>query len=229
MISEPQQLVQKIMTLSNFTAQIKDLAQALIVASVGKKLPPVQGHTTTAVQRRREEFQGLPLANDLATAKIGLISRLSSPSYVVVLVGNDVLIGQVITIYEKEAGSSGKHGWVSESANIGAPLYVSVQLWKQVQDGSRQFRASYGPLANTGVPHFGHLPSTCILHLIPKDIIRQLKNSGTIELTPQSYSEVFLLIFSSKERIVQAAKEIQKHKKKANSTQVPVRDDVLEE
>ncbi|KAL0060993.1 hypothetical protein AAF712_012193 [Marasmius tenuissimus] len=42
MISEPQQLAQKIMTLSNFTAQIKDLAQALIVASVGKKLPPGQ-------------------------------------------------------------------------------------------------------------------------------------------------------------------------------------------
>lgn len=59
------------------------------------------------VKKRRAAFASLPHAEDLSTAKVNGLSVLKKGSYGVILIENDLMIGQVLTMYEK---GGGKHG-----------------------------------------------------------------------------------------------------------------------
>ncbi|KAF8990880.1 hypothetical protein BDQ17DRAFT_1333211 [Cyathus striatus] len=94
------------------------------------------------IKRRRLEFSALSPSELFATARISAVAPLNNQSYGVVVAKGQLLLGKVITMYEKGAGKGGKYNWVSSSNNVGAISYIAMQVWRQLRIGHRHFHAN---------------------------------------------------------------------------------------
>lgn len=121
----------------------------------------------------------VPLVEDLATAKVNGLSKLVRGSYGIILIENDLMIGQgtyissptyelitqailVLTMYKKGGGKYGCHSWTKECQNMGMFSYIVVQLWCQSLGQRCQFKTIHGP--SSLCPHPFHFIHLCITH-----------------------------------------------------------------
>ncbi|KAJ8083641.1 hypothetical protein PM082_009516 [Marasmius tenuissimus] len=163
-----------------------------------------QARASAAVRRRRKIFAGLPHEELLATAQMDLVSRLKNGSYGLVMVDAELLIGKVITMYEKGTGNNGKHCWVADASNIGSVSYLKLQTWQQVRTGSRQFRALHRPTMSLGISRFAHIPGHAFLYRIPDSFIRI--SDSKVNLDGKFYDDVLSKLLSIKSALVGAVR-----------------------
>ncbi|KDR83159.1 hypothetical protein GALMADRAFT_206799 [Galerina marginata CBS 339.88] len=151
------------------------------------------------ITRRRTQFAKTRLAEDLATAKVDLLSKLC------------LMIGKVLTMYERGGGKAAKHGWVSEASSVGSVSYLPSQIW--AQNRGRNFKAHWGSTSHMRLPRFAHLPAAAFLYFIPSSAIR-LINDAFLELNAKFYDDVFTNLTSQKPLIVVAVKNLLKTRRK---------------
>ncbi|KDQ52133.1 hypothetical protein JAAARDRAFT_198544 [Jaapia argillacea MUCL 33604] len=73
-------------------------------------------------------FKGLKCCDMVSTAKIDQLTLLENSTYGIVIIDRELMIGNVLTMYEKGGGKNSKPAWVSSSSTISAISYLAVQL-----------------------------------------------------------------------------------------------------
>ncbi|KAH8987036.1 hypothetical protein EDB92DRAFT_2069588 [Lactarius akahatsu] len=159
------------------------------------------------IKKRRAAFTGLPHAEDISTAKVNGLSTLKRGSYGIVLIENDLMIGEVLTMYEKGGGKFGRHSWVDECRNIGLISYMVVQVWRQSLGQRCQFKTIHGPSSHLALPRFAHIPSTSFLYTLP--IGFSSRNEHGIEINRIFMDTVFGKLITSKSSIIGSVKSLQ--------------------
>ncbi|KAF8959326.1 hypothetical protein BDZ97DRAFT_1923016 [Flammula alnicola] len=167
------------------------------------------------VARRRKEFLNIELGADLATAKVDLISKLACGVYGIVFVENELMIGKVLTLYERGGGKTAKHGLVSESSSVGSVSYLPIQIWQHHRQ--QRFRAACGATRKLNLPRYAHLPAAAFLYFIPDGSIKVLEEGAMIELAAKFFDEIYIKLFRQKVKITLAVKKLLVTRKKKNT------------
>ncbi|KAJ2926854.1 hypothetical protein H1R20_g10233, partial [Candolleomyces eurysporus] len=170
----------------------------------------------------RRSFSAISGGADLATARIDLITKLKAGTFGLVVVDGELMLGEVLTVYERGGGKAAKHSWVSETTSIGSVSYMPVKLWQQIPGGPDQcvFRSIWHP-SIINLPRFNHLKLSQFLLLLPAHVLRNLPNA-MIELDRQFFEAVLLKYFTQKPAITKAVKDLvaRRRSKKGKGSQV---------
>ncbi|KAH9032049.1 hypothetical protein EDB85DRAFT_1890890 [Lactarius pseudohatsudake] len=75
-------------------------------------LEVAQKAANLVVKKRRTAFNGLVLSEDLSTAKVNALTMLQRGSYGIASIEDDLMICQVLTMYEKGGGKVARHACV---------------------------------------------------------------------------------------------------------------------
>ena len=179
------------------------------------------------IKKRRAAFASLPHAEDLSTAKVNGLSILKRDSYGIILVDNELMIGQgvilfptlthdlnttsqtelVLTMYEKGGGKSGRHSLAEECRNIGRLSYIVMQVWRQSSGQRCQFKTIHGPYSHLALPRFSHIPSTSFLSALPIGFAS--RNEHGIEINSFFMDGVFAKLIPSKPLIIRSILSLQ--------------------
>ncbi|TFY80575.1 hypothetical protein EWM64_g3442 [Hericium alpestre] len=187
------------------TAETGNTANARLAAQTG---------ATAITRKRRAAFAGISVLETIVTAKIDMISPIFKGSWGLIIVDDDLMLGQVLTMYEKGGGKAAKHGWVSTSSSIAAISYLPVQVWQRGRQ--RQFRATHGKCLSLGIPRFNHLPAAAFLCLLPTTSIRILPGkSNNVELLPGVFEEIYNKLSADKARLILAVRNLLKPSRRA--------------
>ncbi|KAK7013894.1 hypothetical protein R3P38DRAFT_3322441 [Favolaschia claudopus] len=93
-------------------------------------------------------------------------SQLEAEMWGFVMVGAEIYLARVITMYSKNGGKAGSHSWVTVTDSIGSLSYLVVQLYQHSY--RRQFKITNRNYTTLGTLHFSHLPSNSFLALLPQ-------------------------------------------------------------
>ncbi|KAH9009751.1 microtubule associated protein-domain-containing protein [Lactarius deliciosus] len=111
------------------------------------------------VKQRGSAFASLKNANSLESAKIGLLVSLTNRCFGLAVVDDNLVLVEVLTMYEKSGAKNAKHSWTSSTTSIGALSYLVVWCYQHIRQ--RQFRTM--ECMATRTMHFAHLPSLAFL------------------------------------------------------------------
>ena len=181
------------------------------------------------MKKRRTAFlqAGIPLAEDLAKAKVNALTKLHRGSYGIASIESDLMICQgmlccssrgfvinlmitqliVLTMYEKGGGRAARHAWIGECQNIGIISYIVVQLWRQSLGQRYLFKAIHGPSSHLALPRFAHIPSTSFLYALPAGFAS--RKGDDVEINAIFMDNVFAKLFSSKSLIIGCVHNLQ--------------------
>ncbi|KAK7058169.1 hypothetical protein R3P38DRAFT_3547667 [Favolaschia claudopus] len=124
------------------------------------------GRAKETVKRRRNVFKALKCISRVAEAGVDSSSPLEAGLYGFVMVGSEIFLARVVTMYSKNGGKAGAHSWVPKSECIGALSYILVQLHQHSY--RRQFKYHDRNYRDLGTLRFTHLPSNSFLFLLPQ-------------------------------------------------------------
>ncbi|KAJ6464937.1 hypothetical protein C8R45DRAFT_756072, partial [Mycena sanguinolenta] len=113
------------------------------------------------MKRRRTIFGKVKCISRVAEAGIGSTSPLVTGMYGFVMLGSEIFLALVITMYSRTGGKAGAHAWVPSCDNIGSLSYMIVQLYQYSY--RHQFKISNRNYAILGTLRFAHLPSNSFL------------------------------------------------------------------
>ncbi|KAK6992640.1 hypothetical protein R3P38DRAFT_3430332 [Favolaschia claudopus] len=133
------------------------------------------GRAKEAVKRRRDVCKALKCISRVAEAGVSSSSPLGAGLYGFVMVGSEIFLARVVTMYSKNGGKAGAHSWVPTCESIGALSYILVQLYQHSY--RRQFKFQDRNYRELGTLRFTHLPSNSFLFLLPQG---DLKNAEPI-------------------------------------------------
>ncbi|KAI9438716.1 hypothetical protein H4582DRAFT_2146243 [Lactarius indigo] len=170
-------------------------------------LEVAQKAANLVVKKRRTAFAGLVLSEDLSTAKVNALTMLQRGSYGIASIENDLMVCQVLTMYEKGGGKAARHAWVGECRNIGLISYMVVQLWRQSLGQRCLFKAIHGPSSHLALPRFAHIPSTSFLYALPVGIAS--RTGSNIEINALFMDTVFGKLLTSKLSITGSVRSLQ--------------------
>ncbi|KAJ7092782.1 hypothetical protein B0H15DRAFT_947610 [Mycena belliarum] len=101
------------------------------------------------------------------------------------MIGSQIFLAKVITMYSKNGGKAGAHAWVPECDTIGSLSYMVVQLFQHSY--RRQFKFTDRNYAALGTLRFAHLPSHSFLALLPQDESENVQDfRDHLEVGPRS-------------------------------------------
>jgi hypothetical protein len=154
------------------------------------------------------------------------LSTLKRGSYGVVVIENDLMIGQgvipfhttlthnmtsqtelVLTMYEKGGGKSGRHSWTKECRNIGMLSYIVVQVWRQSSGQRCQFKTIHGLSSHLALPRFAHIPSMSFICALPVGFAS--RNEHGIEINSFFVDTVLGKLTPSKSLIIRSVHSLQ--------------------
>ncbi|KAJ7176665.1 hypothetical protein C8R46DRAFT_889360 [Mycena filopes] len=125
-----------------------------------------RGRAKDAMKRRRIIFGKLKCLSTVAEAGIGANCPLAAGLYGFVMLGSEVVLARVITMYSKNGGKAGAHAWVPTCDTIGSLSYLVVQLYQHSY--RRQFKFTDRNYPALGTLRFAHLPSSSFLSILPQ-------------------------------------------------------------
>ncbi|KAJ7111863.1 hypothetical protein C8R44DRAFT_632580, partial [Mycena epipterygia] len=132
------------------------------------------GRAKEAMKRWRIIFGKVKCVSRVAEAGVGKTLPLQAGSYGFAMVGSEILLARVITMYSKNGGTAGAHAWVSDCENLGSLSYMVVQLYQHLY--RRQFKCTDRNYAVLGTLRFGHLPANSFLSILPQeDVLETVK------------------------------------------------------
>ncbi|KAN0134777.1 hypothetical protein V8E53_007562 [Lactarius tabidus] len=161
------------------------------------------------VKKRRTTFlqAGIPLAEELSTAKVNALTMLQRGSYGIASIDNELMICQVLTMYEKGGGRVARHAWIGECRNIGIISYMVVQLWRQSLGQQCLFKAIHGPSSHLALPRFAHIFSASFLYTLPAGFAS--RKGDDIEINAFFMDTVFGKLFPSRLSITESVRKLQ--------------------
>ncbi|KAK7028426.1 hypothetical protein R3P38DRAFT_2525719, partial [Favolaschia claudopus] len=124
------------------------------------------GRAADAIKRRRAAFSKVKCSLRVVEAGISRNCQLEAEMWGFVMVGAEIFLARVITMYSKNGGKAGSHSWVTVSDSIGSLSYLVVQLYQHSY--RRQFKVTNRNYTAMGTLRFSHLPSNSFLALLPQ-------------------------------------------------------------
>ncbi|KAJ7473063.1 hypothetical protein B0H11DRAFT_2282601 [Mycena galericulata] len=107
------------------------------------------------------------------------------------MVGSEIVLARVITMYSKNGGKAGAHSWVPTYDTIGSLSYLVVQLHQHSY--RRQFKFIDRNDAVLGMLRFAHLPPNSFLSLVPLDddleTVKEFRDHVEVSLRAQMMFE----------------------------------------
>ncbi|KAN0139135.1 hypothetical protein V8E53_003024 [Lactarius tabidus] len=82
----------------------------------------------SVVKQRTSAFASLKNAESLASAKISLLVSLTNGSFGLAVINDQVIMVEVLTMYEKSGAKAAKHSWISSTTSIGAISYLAGMI-----------------------------------------------------------------------------------------------------
>ncbi|KAJ7310132.1 hypothetical protein DFH08DRAFT_974489 [Mycena albidolilacea] len=86
------------------------------------------GRAKDAMKRRRTIFGKVKCIAWVAEAGIGSASQLVAGLYGFAMLGTEIFLARVVTMYSKNGGKAGAHAWVPTCDTIGTLSYMVVQV-----------------------------------------------------------------------------------------------------
>ncbi|TFY79252.1 hypothetical protein EWM64_g4765 [Hericium alpestre] len=174
-----------------------------------------QSGATAITRRCQKAFAGSPAIEIIVTAKVDMISHICKDSWGLVLVDDNLMLGKVLTMYEKGDGKAAKHSWISTSSSIAAISYLPVQVWQHGHQ--RQFRAMHGKCLPLRIPRFAHLLAAAFLCLVPTKSIRTLPGaSNNMELLAGAFEDIYIKLSADKPQLVLAVRDLLRPSRRAS-------------
>ncbi|KAJ6471521.1 hypothetical protein C8R45DRAFT_1165330 [Mycena sanguinolenta] len=173
------------------------------------------GRANEAVKRRRTIFGKVKCLSRVAEAGVGKSLELTTGLYGFVMLGSEIFLARVITMYSKNGGKAGAHSWAPTCDTIGALSYLLVQLYQHSY--GRQFKYTNRNYAALGTLRFAHLPWNSFLFLLPQagGAVANFQNQVEIDQTAQ---RIFAELIAEKEPLAKAVASLNtvRRKGKAN-------------
>ncbi|KAF8265263.1 hypothetical protein EI94DRAFT_1702623 [Lactarius quietus] len=144
-------------------------------------------------------FTSLKNAKSLASAKISLLVSLTNGSFGLAVIADQLVIVEVLTMYEKSGAKGTKHLWTSSMTSIGALSYLT---W--------QFQAM--ECATTQTTQFTHLPSSAFLCIVPQDLL------------PGPFETVLQGLNMEKQAVIAAVKELLRPSRRNRANAINIED-----
>ncbi|KAI9443778.1 hypothetical protein H4582DRAFT_2053569 [Lactarius indigo] len=119
------------------------------------------------VKLRANAFAPLKNTESLASAKIGLLVSLTNGCFGLAVVDDNLVLVEVLTMYEKSGAKNAKHSWTSSTTSIGALSYLAVRCYQHIRQ--RQFRTM--ECMATRTMRFAHLSSLAFLCIVPPSMM----------------------------------------------------------
>ncbi|KAL4259870.1 hypothetical protein AB1N83_010672 [Pleurotus pulmonarius] len=167
------------------------------------------------IKSRKAIFAALPVSDSLSTANISPFFQLMSGSCAIVLYEKKLMLGQVVTFYEKGGDKASTHAWVSNASSIGTISWISMRLWVPLTS-----RNSFRSSTRGALPKYGLVHSKALLYAVqPKEIT--FLDNGFAKLSPTVYNSVFRPLNSKEGLVVVAVKKLmgRKHTYEADETE----------
>ncbi|KAN0127724.1 hypothetical protein V8E53_014444 [Lactarius tabidus] len=80
------------------------------------------------VKQRASAFASLNNAESLASAKINVLVSLTNGSFGIAVINDQLMMVEVLTMYEKSGAKGAKHSWISSTTSIGAISYLAGMI-----------------------------------------------------------------------------------------------------
>ncbi|CUA67513.1 hypothetical protein RSOLAG22IIIB_07402 [Rhizoctonia solani] len=123
-----------------------------------------EARANSYVKLRRDclRKRGIPrLLEDIATARISIIDPIKPGTFVWIMSGGQMVLGQVMDIYIKEGGYNGMNLWVPQTSHLGHISYVAVQTYQKVGSQAKYRTTRLGrPME---IRHYQHVPTNEVL------------------------------------------------------------------
>ncbi|KAN0132137.1 hypothetical protein V8E53_010056 [Lactarius tabidus] len=165
------------------------------------------------VKQRASAFASLMNASSLASAKLSLLVSLTNGSFGLAIVNDQLMMVEVLTMYEKSSAKGAKHSWASTTTSIGAISYLAVRCYQHTRQ--RQFRAMECVVTRT--TQFSHLPSFSFLCIVPQGMIRRSTSSHFLELLPGPFEAILQGLNADKQAVVGAVKALLRPSRKSRA------------
>ncbi|KAJ7467785.1 hypothetical protein B0H11DRAFT_2306121 [Mycena galericulata] len=173
-------------------------------------------HAKDAMKRRQTIFSKLNSVSRVAEAGIGSTCPLETGSYGFAMVGSEIFLARVITMYSKNGGKAGAHAWVPTCDTIGSLSYIVVQLHQHLYH--RQFKFIDRNYAALGTFRFAHLPSNSFLVMLPQDddseSVREFRDH--VELGPHA-QKIFQDLWDEREALAKAVASLNMVRRKGKA------------
>ncbi|KAJ7757929.1 hypothetical protein B0H16DRAFT_1822598 [Mycena metata] len=173
------------------------------------------GRAKEAIKRRRAIFGRLKCVSRVAEAGVGTTSQLQAGSYGFAIVGSEIMLVRVITLYSKNGGKAGAHSWVASSDTVGSLSYLLVQAYQHLY--CRQFKFTHRNYAALGTLRFAHLPANSFLAFLPTNDEPVKEFRDHVEIGPHG-QKIFDELFMEREVLGKAVASLNtvRRKGKAN-------------
>ncbi|KAF7420714.1 hypothetical protein PC9H_011232 [Pleurotus ostreatus] len=154
------------------------------------------------INSRKSIFASLPLTDVLATANITHLFQLIDGLFAIVLYEKKLMLGQVVTFYEKGGGKASTHSWVSNASSVGNISWISMQVWTPLSTPNL-FRS----ITQSGVPKYGLVHSKAFLYALTTKAVT-IRGDSFIKLAPAVYNSVFRPLNAKEGLVVEAVKKL---------------------
>ncbi|KAI9434879.1 hypothetical protein H4582DRAFT_2130928 [Lactarius indigo] len=154
------------------------------------------------VKLRANAFAPLKNTESLASAKIGLLVSLTNGCFGLAVVDDNLVLVEVLTMYEKSGAKNAKHSWTSSTTSIGALSYLAVRCYQHIRQ--RQFRTM--ECMATRTMRFAHLSSLAFLCIVPPSMVRRSTASHFLELLPGPFENIFQGLNSDSQAVLTAVR-----------------------
>ncbi|KAJ7142427.1 hypothetical protein C8R44DRAFT_725783 [Mycena epipterygia] len=132
----------------------------------------VRGHAKEAMKQHCIIFGKVKCVSRVAEAGVGKTSPLKTRAYGFLMVGSEILLARVITMYSKNRGKAGVHTWVPNCNNLGSLSYMVVQLHQHLY--RHQFKCTDCNYAALGTLQFAHLLANSFLSILPQEDVPEM-------------------------------------------------------
>ncbi|KAE9388911.1 hypothetical protein BT96DRAFT_1025259 [Gymnopus androsaceus JB14] len=177
-----------------------------------------KGRASQVIKRRRTAFsKNTSLANTISEAFVDKSNPVENGKYGFVWVKKIVFLARVITIYAKKGGKGGGHSWVSNAESIGAPSFISVQIYESHGRGRifNTVHRKYATAVGIGLRRYSHVPSNAFLLLLSHAEITEIQNGLRVS---ESVWKIYEKLSGELEGISKAISSLNKRRGKARGT-----------
>ncbi|KAJ7053113.1 hypothetical protein C8F01DRAFT_1330777 [Mycena amicta] len=164
------------------------------------------GRAKQTNKRRATVFKSLKCSSLVGDAGISPSHRLETESYGFAVVGTEIVLARVLTMYAKKGSKASTYSFIRESDNIGGVFYLLVQTFQHLR--LRDFRKSPQQHAALGsVLRFAHLTAHSFLRLLPREKTGSVdvkEYDGTLSIGPEAY-DIYKSLCDEREKLAKGA------------------------
>ncbi|KAJ6595387.1 hypothetical protein B0H10DRAFT_2329151 [Mycena sp. CBHHK59/15] len=166
------------------------------------------------IKRRRAIFGKVKCLSTVSEACIGTDHSMEAGCYGFAMIGSEIVLARVKTMYAKNGGKAGAHAWTPKCESIGALSYLVVQVYQHSY--RRQFKMIHRSDVFLGTLRYAHLPSNSFLALVglADDTVKTFRDH--VEIDGRSH-KIFEDLMAERELLAKAVASLNTMRRKGQA------------